>query len=270
MTGAAVVMFVLAFLPALLPLSQGRIAAAIGVGLLCVCAAFALPFLVLPGVVLWFIALFIGMWSANGAKQDRQHKALLQTISARQGASGDPEFNARCRSHIRRFKPAFSNRMVYEANVNGERRRFWAEWEAVDFVASRIGASTTTPQLTAPATPTESYKGVRYVVCSDHSVTAHTPSGTEAFPSMYAFRTWADGQISETPFKNTAPAALEIATRVGNHGTGSVINQGTYAGYLYYVFSNGAVVSRVNDTPHTWANETDFQTWARQHQKAVN
>ena len=97
MNRAAIVMFVLAFLPALLPLSQGRIGGTIGVGLLCVCAAFALPFLVLPGVVLWFVALFVGMWSANGAKQDRQHKVLLQTMSARQG-SGDPAFDARCRS----------------------------------------------------------------------------------------------------------------------------------------------------------------------------
>lgn len=195
MSGAALVIFVLAFLPALLPLAAGRLLATIGIGALCLCAAVGLIFFVVPGIVLWFAALFLGIWSANSAKRDRQHRELLNTMAAGQYGDHSYAIRERCRRFIRAHKPAFSNRLVYDCSINGEQRRFTSEIDAVHFVSSRLHPMDMPSEAPAGALPSpkyENYKGIRYVIQSDYSIEAETVSGSKKFASMFVFREWAD------------------------------------------------------------------------------
>jgi hypothetical protein len=74
---------VLAFLPALFPLFYGRIGATFGVALPCIVSFLLLFAFIVPGVLLWFAALFVGMWSASDARRDKRLEQLVKAIEAR-------------------------------------------------------------------------------------------------------------------------------------------------------------------------------------------
>jgi hypothetical protein len=77
---------VLAFLPALFPLFYGRIGATIGVALLCIVSFLLLFAFILPGVLLWFAALVVGLWSASDARRDKRLQELVHAIETRDPA----------------------------------------------------------------------------------------------------------------------------------------------------------------------------------------
>lgn len=136
---------------------------------------------------------------------------ILVVVLPTKSSAGAPDFEQAIRNssirqqyapYIRRHKPALSWDVVYDVNVNGEKRRFSTEADALAFVANRLGhqqpaaPQQTTQQIAAPGPQFETYKGIRYVTQVDHTITAHTPAGLEAFPSLFAFRAWADGLAS--------------------------------------------------------------------------
>lgn len=65
--------------------------------------------------------------------------ANTRNVSIEQVAR-DRTIRDRCGPYIRGRKPAFSNRRVYDCDVNGERATFNTEPEAIAFVSSRLGA----------------------------------------------------------------------------------------------------------------------------------
>jgi hypothetical protein len=78
---ASVVFVILALLPTGIAASSNRAGPTLLVLGLNILSIFGLFLLVVPGALLWFVALFVGMWASNQARRDRQHKELLRAIS---------------------------------------------------------------------------------------------------------------------------------------------------------------------------------------------
>lgn len=79
--GFSILLLILAFTPSLIAgLAPGRLLLALLVFVLNVGSIAGLALFVLPGVVLWFVALILAVSVYNGAKRDKHERELLRVL----------------------------------------------------------------------------------------------------------------------------------------------------------------------------------------------
>lgn len=76
----AIALFGIAFLPSIIAAISNRTIPTLAICALNLAAVAGLVAFIVPGVVIWLVALFLAMWVANRAKLDKQHREMMKAI----------------------------------------------------------------------------------------------------------------------------------------------------------------------------------------------